>query len=113
MKKFWEKLKIFGKELFNALTNLLCPILSIICAFAELVHLPDSVIQGLKKAEYWCFFVSGTKESIDKLANTIDKSIEDETIEFDEVISIVEDTLVTGNKIVKAVDKTEKEKREE
>lgn len=113
MKKFWEKIKIFGKELFNALTNLLCPILSIICAFAELIHLPDAVIQGLKKAEYWCFFVSGTKESIDKLANTIDKSIEDDKVEFDEAINIVEGVLNTTNKVVKVVDKVEKEKREE
>lgn len=113
MKKVWNTIKLVGKELFNALTNLLCPILSIVCAFAELIQLPDSAIQALKKAEYWCFFVSGTKKSVDGLVNTIDKSLEDETIEFDEVISIVEDTLVTSNKIVKAVDKIEKEKREE
>ena len=113
MKKIWEIIKKVGKELFNALTNLLCPILSIISAFAQLVSLPEAVIKALKDAEYWCFFVSGTKKSVDSLANTIDKSLEDETIEFDEIISIVEDTLVAGNKIIKAVDNVEKEKREE
>ena len=57
--------------------------------------------------------MSGTKESIDKLANTIDKSIEDDKVEFDEAINIVEGVLNTTNKVVKAVDKVEKEKREE
>ena len=113
MKKVWEVIKRVVKELFNALTNLLCPILSVLSAFAQLVHLPKSVIKSLKDAEYWCFFVSGTKKSVDKIAESIDESIEDGKLNLEEIVGITEGVVNASNKIVKAVDKIKKEKREE
>lgn len=52
MKKVWSKIKCFIKELGNILTNMLCPICSIIIAAMEVGQLPASAIQFMKKVEY-------------------------------------------------------------
>ena len=76
MKNVWKKIKLFFKELGNFLTNLLCPIISVVAAGMELCQFPISWINAVKKAEYWCWKACGTKEVIDKIIDTIDKSIE-------------------------------------
>lgn len=73
MKKFWAKFKIFWRELGNALTNILCPIMSILAAGCELLQLPTSVIDALKKAEYWCWYACGTKDKIDEIIDKVDE----------------------------------------
>jgi hypothetical protein len=40
MKKYWQKFKIFWKELGNILTNVACPFLSILVAILELFSAP-------------------------------------------------------------------------
>ena len=110
MKKFWEKFKLFWKELGNILTNLLCPVLSILCALSELLHLPDSVIKALKKAEHWAFYANATKPMIDAIVESADKKLEDDKIEFSEVVDLATD----GAKVVeKVINDLEEEKREE
>lgn len=110
MKNFWNKFKLFWKELGNILTNLLCPILSILCALAELLHLPTSVINALKKAEHWAFYASATKPMIDAIIESTNKKLEDEKIDYTEAVDLIED----GAKVVeKVINDLEKEKREE
>lgn len=105
MKNFWNKFKIFWKEVGNVLTNLLCPLLSILCAFAELIHLPNAVINVLKKAEYWCFYACGTKEVIDELVSAADSKLEDDKLEASEAIELIEDTAEVVEDIVQDVKK--------
>lgn len=71
--KYWSKIKLFWKEVGNLLTNVLCPLLGILIAISEVIGLPISWIQSLKKAEYWCWNACGTKEDIDKIVDVIDK----------------------------------------
>lgn len=75
MKKYWEKFKIFWKELGNILTNLACPLLAIVTSLLELFGAPISWINGVKKAEYWCWNACGTKKEIDKIVEGVDKII--------------------------------------
>lgn len=105
MKKFWEKFKLFWKELGNILTDLLCPILSILCALSELLHLPDSVIKALKKAEHWAFYASATKPLIDSIIDSADKKLEDEKIEFGEAVDLAEEGAKVVEKVVNDLQK--------
>jgi hypothetical protein len=75
-KKAWKKFMVFWREVGNFFTNLLCPILSILAATAELLQLPSNAIQALKKAEEWCYQACGTKKIIDGMVEGIDKVVE-------------------------------------
>lgn len=77
MKNFWAKFKLFWRELGNILTNVLCPIVSLVIAIMEILHLPISAISFMKKVEYWLFFASGTKEKIDEIIEDVDKKTEE------------------------------------
>ena len=77
-KKAWKKFVVFWKEIGNFFTNLLCPLLSLVAALAEVLQLPTNVIQGIKKAEYWAWNASGTKDAIDKIVDKADEIIEKE-----------------------------------
>lgn len=77
MKNFWSKFKLFWKELGNTITNFLCPLISLLIAIMELCQLPNSWIQMMKKAEYWAWFASGTKEKIDALIEEIEEEAMD------------------------------------
>lgn len=72
----WKKFVLFWKEVGNVLTNLLCPIISLVAAFAELLQLPSKAIQGIKKAEYWAWNLSGTKDVVDGLVEGIDDIVD-------------------------------------
>ena len=76
MSKFWKKVKCAVKEIFNFLTNLLCPILSLVCALMEFFGLPTKAIQAVKKAEYWCWYAAGTKDTIDHFVDKVEDAIE-------------------------------------
>lgn len=76
MKTYWKKFKAFWRELGNLLTNVACPLLAIAAAVLEIVGAPTSWIQGVKKAEYWCWNACGTKEKIDNIVEQIDKVVE-------------------------------------
>lgn len=76
-KKAWKKFVVFWKEIGNFFTNLLCPILSLVAACAELLQLPTKAIQGIKKAEHWAWYISGTKDVIDDLVDKVDDLVED------------------------------------
>ena len=76
MSKFWKKVKCAVKEVFNFLTNLLCPILSLVCALMEVFGLPTKAIQAVKKAEYWCWYAAGTKDTIDNFVDKVEDAIE-------------------------------------
>ena len=76
MKNVWKKFVIFWKELGNMLTNILCPIMSILAATAEMLQLPTSVIQAIKKAEYWCWYACGTKDTLDQMVDKIDEVVD-------------------------------------
>lgn len=76
MKKIWKKIKTAVKEVFNLLTNLLCPVMSAICVVMEVLQFPSSAIQAVKKAEYWCWKVAGTKNNIDDLLEKVDDAVE-------------------------------------
>ena len=78
MKNIWKKFVVFWKELGNVLTNILCPIMSIVAAAAELLQLPTSVIQAIKKAEYWCWYACGTKKTLDEMIDKIDDIVDNE-----------------------------------
>ena len=82
MKNFWNKFKLFWKELGNTLTNFLCPLISLLIAIMELCQLPSSWIQSMKKIEYWAWFACGTKEKIDEMIDEIveevDKNVDSE-----------------------------------
>ena len=108
MKKFWSKFKIFWRELGNFLTNLLCPILSILCSAAELLHLPDSVIKALKKAEHWAFYACGTKEIIDSLVDSTDKRLEDGELDKEEVKDTISEAVEVGKEIAEQFEENKK-----
>ena len=76
MSKFWKKVKCAVKEVFNFLTNLLCPVLSLVCALMEVFGLPTKAIQAVKKAEYWCWYAAGTKDTIDHFVDKVEDAIE-------------------------------------
>ena len=76
MKKYWKKLKAFWFELGNLLTNIACPFLSIAAALLEVANAPVSWIQGVKKAEYWCWNACGTKEKIDDIVEKLDDVVD-------------------------------------
>lgn len=72
----WNKLKLFVKELFNFVTNLIVPLISILTAIAEVLQLPIGFIKGLKTTEYWLFNFAATKPVIDNIIVVIDKEVE-------------------------------------
>ena len=72
----WKKFVLFWKEVGNVLTNLLCPIISLVAAFAELLQLPSKTIQDIKKAEHWAWNLSGTKDIVDGLVEGIDNVVD-------------------------------------
>ena len=76
MKTYWKKFKAFWKELGNMITNVACPFLSVAAALLEVFGAPASWIQGVKKAEYWCWNAYGTKEQIDQIVESIDKVVD-------------------------------------
>ena len=75
MSKFWKKLKCVVKEIFNFLTNLICPVLSLVCALMEAFNLPTKAIQAVKKAEYWCWYAAGTKDDIDHFLENVEDAL--------------------------------------
>lgn len=75
MKTYWEKFKLFWRELGNVFTNMLCPLLSAIVAILEIFGLPISWINAVKQAEYWCWNACGTKEDLDKIVDSVDQII--------------------------------------
>lgn len=77
MKNYWKKFKTFWKEIGNLLTNVACPFLSIAAAILEIFNAPISWIQGVKKAEYWCWNACGTKKVIDEIIVQVDKAVID------------------------------------
>lgn len=81
----WEKFKLFWRELGNILLNIACPVLSMIAAICELLQLPASVIDAIKKAEYWCFYAFGTKKVIDKIIENAVEALEDGEMSPDEI----------------------------
>lgn len=72
-----KKLRIFIKELFNLLTDCAVPLLSVLCALAEVFQFPASAILALKKAERWCFFACGTRDEIEAIVNIIDGVVDE------------------------------------
>lgn len=76
MKIYWKKFKMFWRELGNLLTNVLCPLLAVIAAMLEIFGAPIAWINGVKKAEYWCWNASGTKKKIDNIIEEIDKVVD-------------------------------------
>ena len=77
LKTAWKKIKCAVKEIFNFLTNLICPVMSALCILAELLNLPTSWIKGLKKAEYWCWQVAGTKDAIENFVDKVEDAVEE------------------------------------
>ena len=75
-KTAWKKFVVFWKEVGNFLTNLLCPIFSLVAACAELLQLPTNVIQAIKKAEHWAWNISGTKDIIDGFIDQVDDLVD-------------------------------------
>lgn len=72
----WKKIKCVFKEFLNLLTNLITPFMSALCLLAELLQLPTSLIQALKKAEYWCWNACGTSKHIDQFIEEVDNMID-------------------------------------
>lgn len=72
-----KKIKLFFKELGNALTNILCPLVSIVVALMELFQLPTAWIQIVKKVEHWAWYLSGTKDDIDKILEEVEEIVEE------------------------------------
>lgn len=66
MQKFTERLKLIGKEVLNFITNILCPLISVVMVILEIFGVPASVLDVVKKVEYALFYLSGTKEDIEK-----------------------------------------------
>lgn len=98
MKTYWKKIKAFWKELGNILTNVACPLLAIVAAILEVFGAPANWIQGVKKAEHWCWNASGTKDKIDEIVDAVDGVIEmlpdkeEEEVEDEEKIEVEEET---------------------
>lgn len=95
----WTKFKLFWNELGNIIFNVFCPILSTLAALAELFQLPASVIDALKKAEYWCFYACGTKKTIDKLTNKVADALEDGKISKEEALDVGRDVKESFDKL--------------
>lgn len=76
MKTYWKKFKMFWREIGNLLTNVLCPLLATVAAILEIFGAPITWINGIKKAEYWCWNACGTKEKIDAVIEGIDKVVD-------------------------------------
>lgn len=75
MSTFWKKIKCAVKEVFNFLTNLLCPVASLVCVLMELLQLPTPAIKAVKKVEYWLWYAAGTKEDIDNFVDSVEDAI--------------------------------------
>ena len=66
MKKFFQRLKVIVKEVFNVITNFLVPIISLVIAILEILPIPMKFVKIVKTVEYWLFYAAGTAEDIEK-----------------------------------------------
>lgn len=81
LKTAWKKIKCAVKEVFNFLTNLVCPVMAALCLVAELLNLPTAWIKVLKTVEYWCWNVAGTKEIIENFVDQVEDAVKQTTEE--------------------------------
>ncbi len=68
-KKFslvWTKILIGVKEVGNVITNMLCPLTSILVVIATMFQLPIGVVKALKTAEEWLWKASGTATAVEE-----------------------------------------------
>lgn len=75
--KVGKKIILFLREVMNLVGNLLTPVASLLVATASLLQLPTKVIKGLKKFEYWLFYIGGTLPTIEKQLEEADKILDD------------------------------------
>ncbi len=75
-KKAWQQLRLAVREMGNALTNVLVPILSVACAMAEVLQLPTGAVAKLKQAEHKLFFACETMEIIHTYLGRMEQAVQ-------------------------------------
>lgn len=76
MNKVIRRIKLILKEIVNFLGNVAVPFMSLLIAIVGLFPVPTEWLEGLKKAEYWLFQISGTAKDLEKIV--AENEIEDE-----------------------------------
>ena len=76
MNKVIRRIKLILKEIVNFLGNVAVPFMSLLIAIVGLFPVPTEWLEGLKKAEYWLFQISGTTKDLEKIV--AENEIEDE-----------------------------------
>ena len=84
--RYWKKFLLFWRELGNFFTNLMCPVMSFICAIAEILNLPQNTIKQLKNVEYWFWKISGTKDAIDHIVDQVDQKVDETAAKDDKIV---------------------------
>lgn len=67
MNKFVRRIKLILKEVVNFLGNIAVPFMSLFIAIVGLFPVPTEWLDGLKKAEYWLFQISGTAKDLEEM----------------------------------------------
>lgn len=78
-KAVMKRVHLFLKEILNVLGNVLVPLVSLVVLIMEILPVPITWIEAVKKAEYWLFYVSGTGERIEEIIEENVKKLEEKS----------------------------------
>ena len=73
--RIWAGFRLAALELANALTDVLVPLASVLCAMAEALHLPPRVVLSLKRAELWLFSACGTAQTVNEYVDKLEMAV--------------------------------------
>ena len=62
--RLWAGAKLAARETANILTDVLVPVMAVLCAMAEALGLPPRVVLALKRAENALFAAGGTADIV-------------------------------------------------
>lgn len=71
----WAGFRMAALELANALTDVLVPLASVLCAMSEALHLPPRVVLALKRAELWLFSACGTAQTVNEYVEKLELAV--------------------------------------
>lgn len=72
-----KRVHLFLKEILNVLGNILVPFVSLVVLIMEILPVPTTWIEAVKKAEYWLFYAAGTGEKIEEIIEENIKKLEE------------------------------------
>lgn len=78
-KAVMKRVHLFLKEILNVLGNVLVPLVSLVVLIMEILPVPTTWVEAVKKVEYWFFYASGTGERIEKIIEENVKKLEEKS----------------------------------